>query len=67
MSVSFSRLFTGSTPIASDKCLDNNGGCQQNCVVAGDNFYCSCDTGYSIYTDGKRCAGNQATNLSAVI
>ena len=38
-----------------NECLTNNGGCAQICNNTFGSFTCSCNTGYSLSTDGRSC------------
>ena len=40
-----------------DECRDNDVGCTQNCVNTPGSYYCSCNTGYSLASDGHTCEG----------
>ena len=38
-----------------DECEVTNGGCDHNCKNLIGSYECSCDEGYVLLTDGKRC------------
>ena len=38
-----------------DECEVTNGGCDHNCKNFIGSYECSCDEGYVLQTDGKRC------------
>ena len=38
-----------------NECALGNGGCEHHCTNTGGSFYCSCDAGYRLEPDGKRC------------
>ena len=38
-----------------NECALENGGCEHHCTNNGGSFYCSCDAGYRLEPDGKRC------------
>ena len=40
-----------------DECVTNNGGCSQNCSNNFGTFICSCNTGYTLFSDGLTCNG----------
>ena len=40
-----------------NECSNINGGCEQNCHNTVGSFYCSCNSGYSISSDGRHCKG----------
>ena len=40
-----------------NECLTSNGGCAQNCANTIGSFTCSCNSGYSLNTDNRTCAG----------
>ena len=41
-----------------NECDNNNGGCSQNCTNTNGSFFCSCDEGYQLKSDGLTCKGN---------
>ena len=38
-----------------DLCEIDNGGCEHNCTNIGDSYYCTCNTGYQLNSDGTTC------------
>uniref|UniRef100_A0A8C5UE02 Multiple EGF like domains 6 n=1 Tax=Malurus cyaneus samueli TaxID=2593467 RepID=A0A8C5UE02_9PASS len=38
-----------------DECLVHNGGCQQRCVNTMGSYYCECQPGFRLHTDGRTC------------
>ena len=40
-----------------DECLDDNGGCDQQCTNTDGSYDCSCDAGYSLGSNNKACNG----------
>ena len=40
-----------------NECINNNGGCSQNCTNTNGSFFCSCDKGYQLKSDGSTCEG----------
>ncbi len=40
-----------------DECLDNNGGCNEQCVNTDESYHCTCKTGYKLKDDKKTCVG----------
>lgn len=40
-----------------NECSTNNGGCNQDCHNTPGSFYCSCNTGYSLNSNGYSCNG----------
>ncbi|XP_034020224.1 CD248 molecule, endosialin a [Thalassophryne amazonica] len=43
------------SPLATDGCDQNNGGCQHICRPARDHFYCECADGFELGVDGQSC------------
>ena len=37
------------------ECAINNGGCEHTCTNTAGSFSCSCNSGYVLQPDGKRC------------
>ena len=33
----------------------DNGGCEHNCVSIGTSYYCTCNSGYELNSDGNTC------------
>ena len=44
-----------------NECRVNNGNCRQNCYNTPGSYYCSCDTGYQLHSDRRKCIGNNST------
>ena len=40
-----------------NECSDSNGGCDDDCINTIGSFYCECDSGYALQTNGKTCNG----------
>ena len=40
-----------------NECLDNNGGCDHNCINTIGSFVCFCQSGYDLDSDGLACVG----------
>ena len=40
-----------------NECNTNNGGCDDTCINTIGSYYCQCDTGYSLNSDGHTCNG----------
>lgn len=40
-----------------DKCLTNNGGCQQNCQNTLESYYCTCNRGFQLENSNFTCNG----------
>uniref|UniRef100_A0A8D2M6L8 Multiple EGF-like-domains 6 n=1 Tax=Zonotrichia albicollis TaxID=44394 RepID=A0A8D2M6L8_ZONAL len=38
-----------------DECQVHNGGCQHRCVNTLGSFYCECQPGFRLHTDGRTC------------
>jgi len=38
-----------------DECQHGNGDCEQNCLNADGSYTCSCNVGFALAADGKRC------------
>lgn len=51
-----------------DQCLDDNGGCSQNCTNLLPGYECSCEAGYLTENDGFDCTGEDegAQNQSGI-
>ena len=49
---------------AVNQCGSNNGGCQHNCIDTADGFRCTCNTGYSLHSNGRSCVGELDYTLS---
>ena len=41
--------------LAFDLCMMDNGGCEHNCVSIGTSYYCACNSGYELNSDGTTC------------
>ena len=50
-----SFLLSFSKFIVFDLCEIDNGGCEHNCTNIGDSYYCTCNTGYQLNSDGTTC------------
>ena len=37
----------------------DNGGCDHNCCNTGNNYYCTCNDGYVLSSDGNTCQGKE--------
>ena len=46
-----------------DECLNQNGGCSQKCENIPGSFICSCNSGYTLNSDGKTCKGKNFTKV----
>ena len=42
-----------------NECLDNNGGCSDNCTNTNGSYYCSCFSGFELLSDNHNCEGNK--------
>ena len=42
-----------------DECKTQNGGCQHNCCNTVGGYYCTCNAGYALQNDKKRCLGKK--------
>ena len=40
-----------------NECLINQGGCEQTCVNTYGSYFCECNLGYRLHTDGQSCLG----------
>lgn len=40
-----------------DECLDNNGGCTNNCYNTYSSYYCTCPDHLEMSADGRTCYG----------
>ena len=43
-----------------DECSIDNGGCDHNCDNTIGSYECSCNNGYELASDGKKCQGMKA-------
>jgi len=48
-----------------DECLDNNGGCNQECTNTVGSFECSCIPGYFLSDDNLTCVGMNYCNCNS--
>ena len=46
-----------------DECLDNNGGCNHDCVNTVGSYECSCWKGYFLSDDARTCVGMNCTRF----
>ena len=46
------------------ECGTDNGGCEQNCVNTIGSYTCSCNTGYTLDSDGHNCDGENIYNIN---
>ena len=44
-----------------NECDDDTDGCEHNCTNTEGLFYCSCDGGFTLDTNGKNCTGESFT------
>ena len=40
-----------------DECIENNGGCEHNCINTIGSYNCSCNSGYGLGNDSHMCEG----------
>ena len=40
-----------------NECDTSNGGCAHSCVNTIGSYYCECNDGYELASDGKSCNG----------
>lgn len=40
-----------------NECASNNGGCNQSCHNTPGSYYCSCNSGYNLASNGRACNG----------
>ena len=45
------------TTIDINECATNMGGCEQRCVNTPGGFHCTCNSGYTLNSDGITCTG----------
>ena len=48
--------YTCSHKIDANECDVDNGGCQHTCTNSNGSYSCSCNDGYTLDLDGKRCS-----------
>ena len=46
-----------------NECANNNGSCAQNCHNTVGSYYCTCNTGYTLSSDGHACNGEYIVTL----
>ena len=46
-----------------DECADNTDGCDQTCTNTMGSFVCSCDSGFTLSSDGRTCIENNECTL----
>ena len=46
-----------------DECARNISGCNQTCTNIMGSYNCSCDSGYSLGSDGHDCIGQYYYNM----
>lgn len=51
------QLCTLSNFVDINECASNNGGCNQNCHNTPGSYYCSCNSGYNLASNGRACNG----------
>ena len=39
-----------------NECLENNGGCEEECINSRGSYSCACRNGYELLPDGKSCS-----------
>ena len=49
------------------ECGTDNGGCEQNCVNTVGSYTCSCNTGYTLNSDGHNCDGENNYNIFYIL
>ncbi|RDD47933.1 Low-density lipoprotein receptor-related protein 4 [Trichoplax sp. H2] len=47
-----------------NECSEYNGHCSQNCVNTKVGYYCACNPGYTLDTDGRTCLDINECNIS---
>ena len=50
-----------------NECLTLNGGCEHICTNTDDSFYCFCDSGYELDSDGFNCSSEIALFHQSII
>ena len=40
-----------------NECTDNNGDCEHSCVNNEGSYSCSCQSGFSLNSNGRNCSG----------
>ena len=50
-------LFCSRASLDTNECASDNGGCDQNCVNNNGGFSCTCNSGYTLNSNGKSCDG----------
>ena len=51
------NIIDGSMHTDVDECATNNGGCAQTCTNTVGSFVCSCQSGYTLASNGLTCDG----------
>ena len=44
-------------PLDINECSTNNGGCAQDCTNTDGSYFCGCNVGYRLNSDGYTCNG----------
>ena len=46
-----------------NECEESNGGCQHQCKNTNGSYYCQCNKGFFLDSNGKTCSGILELNL----
>ena len=46
-----------------DECAENTDGCDQGCTNTAGSFVCSCDSGFTLSSDGRTCIEDNECTL----
>ena len=49
-----------------DECLEDNGGCSDDCVDTDGSYHCTCQDGYQVGADLKTCQGKTTSHWFSV-
>jgi len=49
-----------------DECATNMGGCQQRCVNTPGGFHCTCDSGYTLDSNGITCTSMEVNHTKLI-
>ena len=64
-----SHFWTHNEYMLTDKneCNINNGDCEHNCYNTRGSYYCTCNTGYQLESNRRKCKGNNWTQCTVSI
>ena len=57
MHVIYCNYYFNNICVDINECSSNNGGCQHNCYNTVGSYYCTCNTGWVLSSNGQTCTG----------